>query len=177
MIGIKRLNLARRGKKIAANLAGVQLKCAEAQMLIRKPVAEVFEAFIDPTLTKHFWFTKGSDRLAINKTVTWEWEMYNFSAQVVVKEIVANSRIVIEWFTDEKPTTVEFDFKTLSSGFTFVSIKHYGFDKVGDELLEAIKDSTAGFTIVLAGLKAFLEHNIDLNLIADKFPKELTHHG
>jgi len=177
MKSIKRLNLARRGKKIAANLPGGKLKCAEAQMLIRKPVAEVFEAFVDPALTKHFWFTKGSDRLAVNKTVTWEWEMYNFSVQVVVKEIVANSRIVIEWFAAEKPTTVEFDFKTLSSGFTFVSIKHYGFDKVGDELLEAIKDSTGGFTIVLAGLKAFLEHNIDLNLIADKFPKELVQHG
>lgn len=39
------------------------IKCAEAQMLIRKPVAEVFEAFIDPAITKYFWFTKGSNRL------------------------------------------------------------------------------------------------------------------
>jgi uncharacterized protein YndB with AHSA1/START domain len=39
------------------------LKSAEAQMLIRKPVAEVFKAFIDPELTRHFWFTTGSGRL------------------------------------------------------------------------------------------------------------------
>lgn len=152
-------------------------KCSEAQMLIRKPVAEVFQAFIDPALTKHFWFTKGSALLEVNKTVTWEWEMYNISLQVLVKEIVINKRIIIDWFTSEKPTTVEFDFKTLSNGSTFVSIKHYGFNKSGDELLEAIKDSTGGFTIVLAGLKAYLEHNINLNLIADKYPKELTQHG
>ena len=28
----------------------------------------------------------------------------------------------------------DFDFKTLSDGSTFVTIKHYGFDKTGDEL-------------------------------------------
>lgn len=58
-----------------------------------------------------------------------------------------------------------------------MSIKHYGFDKTGDELLEAIKDSTEGFAIVLAGLKAYLQHNINLNLILDKFPKEIMEHG
>ena len=67
--------------------------------------------------------------------------------------------------------------KPLSGGTTFVTIKHFGFEQTGDELLETIKDSTEGFTIVLAGLKAFLEHNIDLNLVADKFPKEIAEHG
>lgn len=53
----------------------------------------------------------------------------------------------------------------------------YGFSQTGDNLLEGVKDSTGGFTTVLDGLKAFLEHSINLNLIADKFPKELTQHG
>jgi len=152
------------------------IKYSEAQMLIRKPVTEVFKTFIEPELTKHFWFTKGSDKLEVGKTVTWEWEMYNFSTKVLVKEILADKKISIEWFTTNPPTTVDFDFKTLSDGSTFVTIKHYGFDKTGDELLEVIKDSTGGFTIVLAGLKAFLEHNINLNLILDKFPKEIMQH-
>ena len=153
------------------------LQYSEAQMLIRKPVSEVFQAFIDPELTKHFWFTKGSDKLEVGKIITWEWEIYNFSTSVLAKEILLNKKISIEWFTTELPTTVDFDFKTLTDGSTFVTIKHYGFDKTGDELLEVIKDSTGGFTIVLAGLKAFLEHHIDLNLILDKFPKEIMQHG
>jgi len=33
-------------------------------------------------------------------------------------------------------------------------------------------DSTGGFTTVLDGAKAWLEHNINLNLIMDKFPKD-----
>ena len=158
-------------------MAGDNLKFAEAHMLIRKPVSEVFKSFIDPELTKNFWFTKGSSKLAIGETVTWEWEMYNFSSIIFVKDILADKKIIIEWFTTEPPTTVEFDFKTLSDGSTFVTIKHYGFNATGDDLFEVIKDSTSGFTIVLAGLKAFLEHNINLNLIADKFPKEITQHG
>ena len=154
-----------------------KLNYSEAQMLIRKSVSEVYQAFIDPELTKHFWFTKGSGKLEVGKTVTWEWEMYNFSTKVIAKEILLDKKISIEWFTAESPTNVDFDFKTLSDGSTFVTIKHYGFNKTGDELLEAVKDSTGGFTIVLAGLKAFLEHNINLNLILDKFPKELMQHG
>ena len=101
--------------------------------------------------------------------------MYNISTKVFVREILPNKKIIINW--DEPPTSVDFDFKTLSDGSTYVTIKHYGFNKTGDELLAAIKDSTGGFTTVLDGLKAFLEHNIKLNLIADKFPKEVAQHG
>lgn len=44
-------------------------KSVEAQMLIRKPAAIVFNAFIDPNVTKNFWFTKGSDALAVGKNI------------------------------------------------------------------------------------------------------------
>jgi len=150
-------------------------KCAEAQMLIRKPVEEVFEAFINPSITKNFWFTKGSDRLEVNKSVTWSWEMYNVSTPVVAKEILQDQRIVFEW--DNATKTVEINFKEVDDDSTFVTITESGYDKTGDELIAAIKDSTGGFTTVLDGLKAFLEHRINLNLIADKFPKEVIAHG
>jgi len=144
-------------------------------MLIRKPVEEVFEAFINPAITKNFWFTKGSDRLEVGKKVTWHWEMYNVSTTVVAKEILRDQKILFEW--GEPSKTVEFKFTELDDDVTFVTVSEYGYDKTGDELLAAIKDSTAGFTTVLDGLKAFLEHRINLNLIADKFPKEVTSHG
>lgn len=145
------------------------------QMLIRKPAAEVFEAFFDPSITKKFWFTKASGKLEVNKKVTWKWEMYNVTTTVITKEILKNKKITIEW--DEPPTTVDFNFKTLSDGSTYVTIEQSGFNKTEDELLEEVKDSTGGFTTVLDGLKAYLEHRINLNLIADKFPKEVTQHG
>jgi hypothetical protein len=48
--------------------------------------------------------------------------------------------------------------------------------ETGDELLAVIKRSTGGFTVLLDGLKAYMEHNINLNLIADKFPQEVFDH-
>jgi uncharacterized protein YndB with AHSA1/START domain len=148
-----------------------KLNCAEAQMLIRKPVAEVFEALVNPELTKNFWFTKGSGRLEVNKKLTWEWEMYNVTTPVVAKEILQNEKIVFVW--DEQPKTVEFRFRSLRDDATFVTVTECGYQETGDQLVEVIKRSTGGFTTVLDGLKAFLEHTINLNLVADKFPKEV----
>ena len=151
-------------------------KSAEAQMLIRKSPSEVFNAFVDPSITKEFWFTHGSGKLEVDKEIVWTWEMYNFSAKVVATELTPNERIIFDWYTSEKPTRVTIDFTMLNSSATFVSIVHTGFDKTGDELIEAVKDSTGGFSLVLAGLKAYLEHGINLNLVLDKFPKELMDH-
>jgi hypothetical protein len=40
-----------------------------------------------------------------------------------------------------------------------------------DELVKQVTESTEGFTLVLAGLKALLELNVRLNLVADRYPK------
>lgn len=147
----------------------------ETQMLIRKPVSQVFNAFIDPEITTNFWFTKSSGPLEVGKTITWEWEMYGISTNVLVKDIIQDRKISIEW--GNPATIVDFDFTVLTDGSTYVVIKNYGFKETGNDLIEVIKDSTGGFTTVLDGLKAYLEHNIKLNLIADKFPKEVSDHG
>jgi len=54
----------------------------EAGMLIRKPPAVVFDAFVNPEVTTNFWFTKSSGKLTQGESVEWSWEMYNFSVQV-----------------------------------------------------------------------------------------------
>ena len=145
-------------------------------MLIRKPVVEVFEAFMNPEITTKFWFTKSSGRLEAGKQVTWSWEMYNASSDVTVKDVEQNKRILIEWSGYGSPTTVEWIFTPFGNDATFVSITNSGFSGDGDVLVKQALDSTGGFTWVLAGLKAYLEHNIILNLIADRFPKGLREH-
>jgi len=82
-----------------------------------------------------------------------------------------NKRILIEWGSaGEKPTTVEWVFSSRSDNTTFVSVSNSGFSGDGDEIVSQALDSTEGFALVLAGAKAWLEHNIILNLIADRFP-------
>lgn len=142
----------------------------ETQMLIRRPTATVFEAFIDPEITRQFWFTRSSGRLETGRTLTWEWEMYGVSTTLLVREIVPHERILIEW--DDPVTTVEFNFEAWGPDATYVVIRNYGFRQTDGELLQAIRDNTGGFTTVLDGLKAWLEHGIRLNLVADKFPQK-----
>jgi uncharacterized protein YndB with AHSA1/START domain len=155
------------------NLQLTQMPVAQAEMLIRRPVAEVFEAFINPTMTTKFWFTRSSGRLEVGKEVQWDWEMYEVSSQVCVKAIEEHKRILIEWSGYGTPTLVEWIFTALEDDTTFVSITNTGFSGNGDELVNQAMGSTGGFTLVLCGLKAFLEHNILLNLVADRFPKGL----
>jgi uncharacterized protein YndB with AHSA1/START domain len=147
---------------------------AKTAMLIRRPVAEVFEAFIDPAITSKFWFTKGTGSLEEGKQVQWEWEMYNFSVNVDVKKIETDKRIVVEWQASSGPTTIEWIFKPLPDGTTFVTIANSGFSGDGDEIVKQALDSTEGFTFVLAGAKAWLEHGVQLNLVPDRFPKSMS---
>jgi uncharacterized protein YndB with AHSA1/START domain len=144
-------------------------------MLIRRPVEDVFEAFIDPEVTTRFWFTRSSGRLEQGGCVQWDWEMYGISVPVTVEAIEPNERILIEWGEPGARTTVEWTFRPCGGG-TFVDITHSGFAGTGDELVKMATDSTQGFTLVLAGLKALLEHDVELNVVADRFPAGLESH-
>lgn len=147
---------------------------AKTEMLIRKPIEQVFQAFINPEITTKFWFTKSSGKLEEGKETEWTWEMYNHSISVRAKMIELNKKIEIEWGNSDEISTVEWKFKNLGEVGTFVSIINSGFQGETEKIISQIRDSTEGFTLVLAGLKAYLEHNIELNLILDRFPKELN---
>jgi uncharacterized protein YndB with AHSA1/START domain len=150
-----------------SHLTLTQPPVAKMQMVIRRPVADVFEAFIDPAITTQFWFTKGSARLEEGKTVRWDWEMYNVGADVVVKALEPEQRLVIEWESEGGNTTVEWQFRAVGEGMTLVTITEGGFHGDGDTQVRLALDSTQGFNLVLAGAKAWLEHGIRLNLVAD----------
>lgn len=141
----------------------------EAQMLIRKPTEDVFQAFINPEITTNFWFTKSTGKLEEGKRITWEWEMYGVKSEVLAHEIIPNRLIRTEW--GDPAVKVDYEFKEMEKG-TLVVIKSYGFGQTGEDLLKVINDNTGGFTTVLDGCKAYLEHGINLRLIEDKFPQK-----
>jgi uncharacterized protein YndB with AHSA1/START domain len=100
--------------------------------------------------------------------------MYGVSTTVVVKSLEPGKRIMVEWGVDEEPTTVEWTFSPITDDTTFISITNSGFSGGGDKVVALAMDSAAGFELVLAGLKASLEHGIELNLIIDRFPDDLV---
>jgi uncharacterized protein YndB with AHSA1/START domain len=145
-------------------------------MLIRRPASEVFEAIRNPEITTQFWFTRSSGRLDLGRSVRWDWEMYGLSIDVTPKAIEPYRRIVIEWPGYSGHTTVEWTFAAQNDNTTFVSVTESGFTGTGDQLVQFVADSTQGFALVLAGLKAFLEYGVRLELVRDRYPAGIDKH-
>lgn len=159
------------GGGAAPRTSGAYNPVVQTGMLIRRPVADVFEAFVDPAITTRFWFTGSSGRLEPGKQLRWNWETYGVSAQVDVQEVERNERILIAWGSaDETPTTVEWVFTSRGDDMTFVNVTNSGFTGNGDGIVRQAIDAMGGFSLVLAGAKALLEHGIELNLVPDRYP-------
>ncbi len=148
---------------------------AHTAMLIRQPPLECYEAFVDPAVTSNFWFTDGSARLDAADQVTWTWAMYGVSSKVDVKELVPGRRILIHWDAEtDRESTVEWLFTERVDGMTFVDIRNFGFVGDGDKQLKQLIDTVGGFSLVLAGAKAWLEYGLRLNMIEDRHPDHLV---
>jgi uncharacterized protein YndB with AHSA1/START domain len=142
---------------------------ATAGMLIRRPVAEVFEAFVDPEVTRRFWFSHGSGRLEPGARVDWTWAMYGFTSPVAVTVFEPERRLAVDWGEAGDATQVEWAFEARGQ-HTFVTVRHSGFGGEGDATVEAALDGMNGFTLVLAGAKIWLEHGIEPRFVLDRHP-------
>lgn len=143
-------------------------------MLIRRPPDAVFSAFVDPDVTTRFWFTTSTGNLEPDATVRWTWEMYGVSADVKVKGFEENRRLVFDWSPagGGRATTVEMRFIPSGDAFTYVNVTETGYEGSGDDVVARAIDSMGGFTMVLSAVKALLEHDVVLTVVADKAPPE-----
>lgn len=142
---------------------------ASAGMLIRRPVAAVFEAFVDPAITRQFWFTKGSGRLEPGARVRWDWAMYGVGTDVVVRAVEPDRRILIDWDIDSDPTEVEWRFEARGDE-TWVTVENRGFNGSSEAQAGKALESTGGFALVLAGAKIWLEHGVEPRFVIDRHP-------
>jgi len=135
-------------------------------MLIRKPPAEVFRAFADPSVTTKFWFTRSSGPMQAGAKLRWDWEMFGASADVVVKDVEPDRRIVFDWGDSTAMRTVELRFVPWN-GDTYLNVVETGYRGTPEEMATQAIDSIAGFALVLAAAKALLEHGLRLAVVAD----------
>ena len=143
---------------------------ANIALLIRRPVAQVFDAFVNPDVITKFWFNRTSGPLVAGTSVTWYWDLYEASTKVRVLALEKNRRIYIEWDAHtENPSRVEWTFEDRGDDGTYVRVVNSGFDSEADDVIERVVDSTGGFALVLAAAKAYLEHGVELNIVADRF--------
>ena len=82
----------------------------------------------------------------------------------------SGSRAAARDWTKPRPTPVEWVFTPRGDDATFVTITASGFAGTDDERVARAIDSMGGFSFLLAGCKAFLEHGVMLDLVADHNP-------
>jgi uncharacterized protein YndB with AHSA1/START domain len=143
---------------------------SHTEMLIRKPVEFVFNALVDPAITTKFWFTDSSGVLQQDSKVRWTWSMYGISIPVTVLKFDLNRSICIEWGEGSFLSQVEFTFVPVGESGTYVTIRNFDFKGTSEDIIRQVVDSTQGFSLLIAGMKAYLEYGIQLNLVADKSP-------
>jgi len=149
-------------------MALVQPPVARAQMLIRRPVADVWAAFVDPAITTRFWFSHSSGPLTPGAQVRWDWALYGASTEVTVRDADPEARLEIAW--GDPARRVEWLFTPRPDGTTLVRITEQGFAGGDDEQVAQALDAQGGFTNLLAGAKAWLEHGLALGLVGDQHP-------
>ena len=137
---------------------------AKTSMLIRRPVHDVYEAFVDPSVTTRFWFTKSTGRLDRPDRVRWDWEMYDVHSDVEVIEVVPDERITITWSGYQARERVEWTFTDRGDGTTYVTIEDSGFAGEPDE------DAARSLAGRVVDVSVFLD---ELGFVAPSEPRPL----
>lgn len=136
---------------------------------IARPVAEVFEAVVDPARLSGYFTTGGAQgRLETGATVTWDFHDFPGAFPVHVVEVVPNEKIVLRWGAapDDDPagnyeTTVTMRFEALEDGRTLVAIHEEGW-RESPAGQAASYGNCEGWTGMLCAMKMYVEHGINL---------------
>ena len=142
---------------------------ANARMIIHRPAAEVFEAFVDPDIMTKFWFPRASGRLEEGREVKWYvgTGADAFEILVHVKAVRKPDLLHIEWGDGTTFTDVKWEFEATSDTQTIVRICESGYSGDEAEVVQAALDSTGGFNQVITAAKALLEHDARINVVED----------
>lgn len=134
---------------------------------IAKPVAEVFEAVVDPAILSRYFTTGGAQgRIEAGATVIWDFADFPGAFPVEVAEVVPERRIVLRWDANEGgdtsyKTTVTMSFEPLDDGRTLVTISEAGW-RPTPAGLKASYGNCQGWAQMQCAMKAWLEHGINL---------------
>ncbi len=136
---------------------------------IAKPVAEVFEAVVDPAKLSRYFTTGGAKgRMETGATVMWSFHDFPGEFPVRIVDVVQNEKVVFQWEANEGPeagppydTTVTMQFEPLEDGRTLVTIAEEGWRETPAGL-KASYGNCEGWMQALCAMKAWLEHGINL---------------
>jgi len=128
---------------------------------IQKPVAEVFEAIVNPDQMCQYFISKSSGRMEEGKELIWRFPEFDLEFPVRIGKIEQDQFISYYWKIDEEELLVEITLTIKENNSTLVSVteKSRNNDEAG---IKWLKGNTEGWANFLACLKAYLEYGINL---------------
>jgi len=130
-------------------------------MQIGKPIAEVFEAIINPEKMSHYFISKSTGMMEESKSLIWNFPEFDFDCPVRVGKIEKDKYISYYWSMDGIELLVEMTLIERENNSTLVSISEKS--RANDESgLKWFSGNSFGWSNFLACLKAYLEYNINL---------------
>ena len=143
---------------------------ARAAVKIHATPSDVYNAFVDGSAMSRFWFTRRDNGLQEGKTFRWflGGGADAVSFDVYVKELLFPNRLVIDWPGENgRLRQVTWLIEELEAGGTSLAIEETGFVGSFDQIIEEVLNSTRGFNQVVVAAKAFVEHGVRVNVVAD----------
>jgi len=131
------------------------------KMKILKPAHDVFEAFVDPSKIKNFWWSSSSERWETGKTITLTYKEYNAELQIKIAEAEQDKKIVFLWGPAGAENTVTISLKELDPSTTVIEVNEEGFDENAPELIYQMIDNKEGWVFMLTCLKGYLEYGVN----------------
>lgn len=128
---------------------------------ILKPVSEVFEAVVDPSLLSQYFTSKSSGPLKSGTSVEWEFADVGAKGNVDVVEVKENTEIILEWSAAAEKTRCTMKFSAEDANTTVLTITESKFSMDENGVHRAM-GQTAGWTFFLACLKAFVQFDVRL---------------
>lgn len=140
---------------------------------IAKPVAEVFEAVVNPDHLSQFFTTGGAKgRLETGATVTWDFADFPSAFPVRVEKVVENREIVLYWGAADDAADgesfvphdnrVTLTFEPLDDDTrTLVTITEEGWQET-PKGLKAAFGNCEGWTGMFFAMKVWLEHGLNV---------------
>jgi|APSaa5957512535_1039671.scaffolds.fasta_scaffold79886_2 uncharacterized protein YndB with AHSA1/START domain len=142
---------------------------ARASIRIHKPAAEVMAAITEAEKMSQYWFTRSDDGLKQGELVTFALgtgaDAFSFEADV--KELDFPNKLVFEWAGPDGHTTQVTWICEETAGSTVLSIEESGFSGSSENIITRAIDSKGGFNQVIVAAKAYIEHGISVNVVAD----------
>lgn len=135
----------------------------QVSIRIQKPVAEVFEAVVNPQKLSGYFTKSASAPLKEGTQVYWTFPEFPDEFPVMIREVVPTSLIRLEWEAMEGGynTQVEMKFREIDSSTTLVTIAESGW-RENDKGVKGSYLNCGGWMHMMCCLKAFLEYGINL---------------